>query len=415
MVDQVGYKDEMSNQQDTPSTKKRIAFSYFLLFSGIGISSSLLGPSRLNFTHQTNSTLQQIGLLFILGTSAYVIWTWIGGRIFDHVHGHRLLFLSLLIMGVSCFQMPIGPTLLILAFLSIVMSIYVCVSDVGGNTFLIWMQGDKAEAYLNGLFFFNGFGAFLDPIVVAGIIKLNADIPMAYWFATLMISLVAIFIFFLPSPIIRTNEPWVLTQQVNTKRLAEFGLLLFIVVGVKASLGGWLFTFVVTIKSATEITASKVVFAFWGALILSRLLVIPFIQLAQSKVLLVCCNIIGLISLAMLAPNKPIFIRTAFIGLGMSLGLIYPALISITQSYRISSDKRIGRLLSACGIGAMSMPWIVKRFFKPTGRNILLVKNGLSFITSFIILLNIKPSYAKEMRLKNLRRCYGNRFTLSAV
>jgi FHS family Na+ dependent glucose MFS transporter 1 len=77
-------------------------------------------------------------------------------------------------MAASRFFMPLGSTILILAALGLVSGIAVGISEVGGNTLLEWLHGDRVGAYLSGLHFSYGVGAFLGPILV-GTIKLGAE------------------------------------------------------------------------------------------------------------------------------------------------------------------------------------------------------------------------------------------------
>jgi FHS family Na+ dependent glucose MFS transporter 1 len=383
--------------QAYPETTKRVTTaSYFLLFAGIGISSSLMGPSLLSFTQQTNSTLQQLGLLFIIGPTGYLIGTWVSGHLYDHMQGHKLLVIALLVMATVAFFIPLGSTLFILAFLAMISGICVGVAETGGNTLLVWLRGEQAGAYLNGLHFFYGVGAFLGPIIVAGTIRLGVEIPKTYWFSALVIALIAGFIFFLPSPAFRSIVSPPALQQIRMRILSYFGILLFIAAGVEACLGGWLFTYLVSVKSTSEITASAINSAFWGSLTLSRLLIIPFTHRVKAKIILLGCILLCMVSLAMLIPDPLIFTWSGFIGLGLSIGPLYPTLISLTQDFGISSGKSIGWLLAAGGAGAMSLPWVVSHFFQTSKPNILLIVNGICFIIALIVLLNIHRFYDTE-------------------
>lgn len=332
----------------------------------------------------------------MLGPSGYLIGSWAGGYLYDRIPGHRLLVLAIIIMAGSRFFMPLGSTVAILAVLAIISGITVGISEVGGNTLLEWLHGDKVGAYLNGLHFFYGLGAFLGPILVVGTIKLGAEIPKVFWFAALIIILIAIYILFFPSPSSRVSGSEPSTKLTKSKLLLHFGLLLFIAAGVEASLGVWLFTYVVTRKMALEITASILNAAFWGAFTLSRLLAIPFARLVHSRILLLSCNFACLVSLILLIPINTLFMWIGVLGLGLSLGPLFPNLISMAQKAGLSSGQTIGWLLAAGGAGAMSIPWVISQVFEPGGPNILLISTGLCIIISAALLLNIAPSYQKE-------------------
>jgi FHS family Na+ dependent glucose MFS transporter 1 len=390
-----GYKGSMSTQLLTVTTKRSITAGYYLLFAGIGMSGSLLGPALLSLADQTNSTLQQLGVLFLLAPLGYFLGSYAGGRLYDRIPGHKLLVIAILVMAISRIFIPLGSTVLILALLAILAGIAVGVSEVGGNTLLTWLHGDKVGAYLNGLHFSYGLGAFLGPVFVAGTIKMGFEIPKVFWFSALVIFLIGIYISFLPSPSsrVRTSEP---TTEINrSKSVIKFGLLLFMAAGVEASLGGWLFTYVVTRNIVLEITASFLIAAFWGAYTLSRLLVIPFTHLRSPKILLLVCNLSCLISLLFLLPLSQSSTWIGVLGLGLFLGPIFPNLISMAQRVGINSGQSMGWLLAAGGVGAMCIPWIVSQVFEPVGPHVLLVSVGLCLLISIIFLLSINPAFSK--------------------
>jgi fucose permease len=284
---------------------------------------------------------------------------------------------------------------LFLAVLSLISGIAVGISEVGGNTLLEWLHGDRVGAYLNGLHFSYGVGAFLGPMIVAGTIKLGAEIPKAFWFAACMEILIAIFVSFQPSPSSQASRSERSTKPTQSRLVLRFGVLLFIAAGVEASLGGWLFTYVVNRKMALEITASILIALFWGAFMFSRLLAIPFTRRVHSRVLLLGCNLACLASLILLVPATPISMWIGIFSLGLFIGPLYPNLISTAQNAGISSGQAIGWLLAAGGAGAMAIPWVISQVIEPGGPNILLIIIGVCLLISIVFLFNIAPAYEK--------------------
>jgi FHS family Na+ dependent glucose MFS transporter 1 len=309
-----------------------------------------------------------------------------------------LLIFAIIIMAVAQVFMPIGSTVLILSILAIISGITVGILEVGGNTLLVWLHGDKAGAYLNGLHFFYGFGALLGPILVAGVIKIGLEIPKTFWFTAVIIFLIAVYLLFIPSPSCRSNDSQPSTKQIGLrlKLLIEFGVLFIIMAGIEASLSGWLFTYVVSRKTASEITASILNAGFWGAFMASRLLVIPFTRKVHSRILLLVCNIACLVSLMLLIPVNTVFLWMGVLSLGLSMGPLFPTLISMAQKAGIISGQTMGWLLGAGGVGAMVLPWVVSQFFKPGGPYILLYVIGICLLISAVLLLNIPLSSQNE-------------------
>ena len=78
--------------------------------------------------------------------------------------------------------------------------IFVGAADVGGNTLLVWLHGQKVQPYMNGLHFFFGLGAVLSPIIFAQFLRLTENITWGYWTIGLLIIPISFWILCLPSP-----------------------------------------------------------------------------------------------------------------------------------------------------------------------------------------------------------------------
>ena len=67
--------------------------------------------------------------------------------------------------------------------------------DIGGNTLLMWLHGERVSPYMNALHFFFGVGAFLAPLILAQMLLLNdgpAGVRWTYWLLALLMLPVAL-------------------------------------------------------------------------------------------------------------------------------------------------------------------------------------------------------------------------------
>ena len=72
--------------------------------------------------------------------------------------------------------------------------------DVGCNTLLQWVHGEKVGPFMNGLHFSFGVGAFLSPILLAQIISITHEIYWVFWTIALLSLPLAVWFWFLPEP-----------------------------------------------------------------------------------------------------------------------------------------------------------------------------------------------------------------------
>src|SRR5678815_144091 len=81
--------------------------AYYLAFILLGLTMSAEGPTLLKLAAHTSSTLDQISLIFFFGSLGYLVGSYIGGRIYDRVPGHRFMASVLIVIGVTIALVPV--------------------------------------------------------------------------------------------------------------------------------------------------------------------------------------------------------------------------------------------------------------------------------------------------------------------
>jgi len=366
--------------------KHTLTAAYYLAFILLGLTVAAEGPTLLKLAEHTSSALNQINSLFLFSSFGYLLGSYIGGRIYDRVPGHRFMSGVLVFLGIMVALVPLATSRSVLFSIVLILGLFKGALDVGCNTLLLWVHNETVGPYMNGLHAFFGVGAFIAPLVVAQVISLTGDIYWVYWFFAIAVFPIAIWIWNLPSPASRA----VPTQHEN----AGFPLLPVVVmvlcfilyVGGEAGYGAWIYTYAFTLKFGTEVTAAYLTSAFWGSFTLGRLLGIWISTLAKPMTILLldfagCIVSIGLI---MLFQESAVALWIGTILFGISQASIFPTFLTLSEERMHITGTIAGLFLVGAGAGGMILPWLIGQAFVQVGASAMM---GLIFIGVILNLL----------------------------
>jgi FHS family Na+ dependent glucose MFS transporter 1 len=248
--------------------------------------------------------------------------------------------------------------------------------DVGGNTLMVWLHGERSGPPMNALHFFWGVGAFLMPLVVAQVALLTNQVNAAYIALAVLMLPAALWLLRLPSP----SAPAAASGVAGKASLRSDVLLVSMIMaffllytGAEVSVGGWVYTYAVTLWPAAKVTAALITSGFWGALTVGRLLAIPLAtRLSPEKMILI--DLSGaLISLALIVlfPGVQMALWVGVIGVGLFLASIFPTMLAFAGQRMAVTGKTTGWFLVGANLGAMSLPWLVGQLFAPVGPRVV--------------------------------------------
>jgi MFS family permease len=105
----------MNSTQTRSSALPYIATAaYYLSFIVLGLTTAASGPSLLKLAEHTSSALDRISLIFVFGSLGYLIGSFLGGRAYDRLSGHKLMAFTMLIIGIASVLIPIARSLEVL-------------------------------------------------------------------------------------------------------------------------------------------------------------------------------------------------------------------------------------------------------------------------------------------------------------
>ncbi|MBI4671482.1 MAG: MFS transporter [Chloroflexi bacterium] len=361
--------------------------AYYAAFIALGLTTASLGPTLLGLSKQTGSELSQISFLFTARALGYLVGSFIGGRLYDRLPGHRTMAAAVLAIAVALAFTPTAPLLWLLTVVLLAIGFMEGVVDVGGNTLIVWVHRERVAPYMNGLHTFFAVGAFLSPVLITQAILLLGSFGWGYWLLALLLLPVAILLFPLPSPqpIVEHAEHARVRPQLRVLWL--FCVQFMLVAGAESSFGGWIFTYAVKSGLADETTAGYVNAAFWGAFLLARIASIPLAARVRPRVIMSVDLTLALLSLAVLfvLPNSNValWLGTALFGIGIASA--FPTLITFAGRHIVITGAVTGWFFVGASLGGMIVPWLIGQVFETAGPTVMLLILSGALALAFVV------------------------------
>ncbi|NUQ38495.1 MAG: MFS transporter [Caldilineales bacterium] len=361
--------------------------TYFIAFIALGLASASMGPTLPTLAAHTGVTLAEISILFVARSLGYLSASLTAGRLFDHLSGHLLMALALLFMAGMLALIPLLPLLWLLTLVIFLLGLAESMLDLGGNTLLVWEHGEGVGPAMNALHFCFGVGAFLAPIIVAWSLQRSNDIIWAYGLLALLMLPVLARLLTLPSPKPRSAASQTPSQPLRRKFILWIVLFFFLIVGIEASVGGWLYTFGVRTTPLGPTAAAYLTSAFWGALTGGRLLAIPLATRLRARVILLI-DLLGILLCLILLlawPGRVWAVWAAAIVAGLAIASLFPTTITFASRRMLLSGRVTGWFFAGASLGGMSLPWVIGQFFERSGPMILPQLLLLALLAAFAI------------------------------
>jgi FHS family Na+ dependent glucose MFS transporter 1 len=223
------------------------------------------------------------------------------------------------------------------------------------------------------MFFFAGLGSFLMPLLIG-----QVTLDWAYQLLALALVPVALWLFWTPSPELRSNNHTG-TGQASIQIFVLFALLAFIYVGSEVSFGGWIFSYYQANAPNSGSTGYMLNSLFYLAIMSGRLLAIPLTTIIkpQRLIWIYLWGAVLSVSLMSLSSSQPWSIWLGTAGMGLSLAAIFPTTFSYVGNRTQLSGKQNGLVWATGSLGAIILPWVIGKTFDFQGSinmmNILLI------------------------------------------
>jgi len=364
------------------SLSARQTSAYFAAFFILGATIASLGPTLPYLAGNTGASIASLGLLFTLRSGGYLVGSLLGGRLYDHLPGHRLLGIAIFTGALSLGFIPQISSFAIIIALMLLIGLAEATLDVGSNTQLVWVHGARSGPYLNGMFLFAGIGGTLSPLLLSSIggtwgyrILALASLPVALW------------AFFTPSPPHRAHEGDRLEGSLSPFLFVLFCLLTFIFIGGEVGFSGWIYSYAYNLNLGTEQTAGMLTSFYWLGITLGRVAAIfTSSRFRPGRIVLV--NLTGLVAslgLILLDPASQTLLWIGSIGFGFFLAPVFPTTFAFLERKTPITGTAAGVLWASGSFGAMVYPWVMGLQMASTGPVSIMVTLAVSFGLSLVL------------------------------
>jgi fucose permease len=230
------------------------------------------------------------------------------------------------------------------------------------NTLIADLHRDerKKGAALNLLGVFFGFGALFIPFTIGALLDVLGLKHILYAAAALTLVTVALSLrFSFPRPQQSSGVPFAQVIRLARQPLViAFALLLFFESGNEFILGGYITSYLTRTLGATVATASYLLAAYWGALMLARI-ILSRMSLRVGGQTLMLASALGVaasVALLILAPSL-LVAAIATVLLGFSIAAIFPTALALAGSrYASHSGTVFGILIGVALFGGITLP-----------------------------------------------------------
>ena len=382
---------------------------YYISFIGLGLASGVLGPSLLRLADNTNATIASISSIMLFHALGYMIGAVLGGRSYDRVAGNPVMSLMLVIIAASLAFTPVTSLLWVLVALMFMLGVSQGSLDVGGNTLLVWVHGNKVGPFMNGLHMFFGVGAFMSPILVAQAMRIQDNLNWAYWGMALFMLIPAMGLALVKSPPRKavSDEVGKTGGRSNKLMLGMIVVFYLFYVGMEVGFTGWIFTYATTSNLLAEVSAAYATSLFWGTFTLGRLVSIPVaLKLRSRQVLaidLIGCFVSILILLIWPASVTALWVSIA--GTGFFAASIFPTMITFAENRMHLTGKTTSLFFVGASTGGMFFPWLIGQSYARVGPRMVpltIISSAALLILLFVILVEKFPGNASEIEREKL-------------
>jgi FHS family Na+ dependent glucose MFS transporter 1 len=342
---------------------------YYLGFICLGMATAVLGPTLQGLAGNTGSTLAQISSLFLVSSFGYLLGSLAAGRAYDRVKGHPILCLALLIDAAMMALVPQMGKLVFLQLIFFIIGIAGAGLDVGFNTLIVWLHGDRVPPFMNGLHAFYGIGTTTAPLIVAAVLSNMGSLASIYWALAILILPVGLLILFFPSPSHLKASKQAEVRPAVPILVFLITLIFFTFTGAELGFAGWIYTYTTFQDYANPTMAATINAAFWAAITLGRLISIPLaMKLKPQQILWVdFCGVIVSLLIVIFFYSSQTLLWLGTIGTGFFMGPIFPTLLNDAQSRMHMSGKITSMFFVGSSLGSMVIPWLMGQLIVPYG------------------------------------------------
>jgi fucose permease len=230
----------------------------------------------------------------------------------------------------------------------------------GANAVVSDLYTEKREASLNLLNFFFGVGAFITPFAI---VPLEQTGGLRAVLAILAVIAAAVLLFSAtaryPAPL--RSGSWSLAEAANLigrARFLQLGAILFLYVGIEASIWNWQVTYLIDRFGTERYVAARVLSGFAIALMVGRLLSNRILLVWPAPTVLLGSTVVGAVCVGLAyGLNQQLIANGCFIAAGLFLASVFPTGVGMLgRHFPQLSGTATGLGITCAWLGALVVP-----------------------------------------------------------
>lgn len=329
-------------------------FGYFGGHVVLGFVSASLGATLPALALALGCAPAQLGVAFTARGLGYLLGSLGCGRLYDRRPAHPLIGSAILLLALGTIAVPFMPTRGALLGLMLGIGAAQGLLDVGNNTTLVRVHGERVAPFVNALHCSYGVGALVAPLVI----EAAGALVLAYLSLALAMLPFAVLVLAQASPPVPvpTHASTSTREPVRASVLWAFVLLFVFCQALEAGFSSWL---VVMAREAgfDERAAAGLLSGFWMAFTIGRVLAIGLATRVSPQRLLALDLAASLVCVGLLA--LPGALPIASLGLGLALASVFPVAFTLAGHHLPLHGSVTSRLFVGASVGTMAMPWLL--------------------------------------------------------
>jgi len=360
-----------------------------------GIDLAILGALLPSLFREMHLEATEAGSLFMFLNGGALVVTMLSGPAFDRFGFKMLLLISALIGGASLFGIAYAGTYGALAFCCFLLGLGGGGLNSGTNAFIADLYPESQAAALSRLGVFFGFGACFIPIFIGSLLRF-----VSFQAILLLTGLIALFpaVAFLLlrfPPGKQAGTGFSISQAASVLKsplVLLLGILLFFESGNEMNSNAWLASFLDTKVGLSPAISLYYLSAFWGSVILGRVVSPLLLRRVKETTLVQICAIGAVLSLSLLVlfPGAVVSGLAAVLA-GFWISPIYPCVLGFAAGrFPGLSGTIFGALFTIALLGGMLLPWLAGFLVDRHGIQAGLATAAVGFVMVLILQTVIK-------------------------
>jgi len=355
-----------------PAGVRPLIFSAWAGIFVFGIVMAILGAILPSLFERIRFNKSEAGNLFFVMNLAMLGMSVVFGPVVDRFGYRIFLASSALLVALSFLLFTFAPSYSLLLAAAALLGVGGGGLNGGSNALTSDLNPESRSAALNLLGIFFGFGALLIPFLIGtllGRLGLKAILGIAAFLSLIPV----LFFLWLRFPAAKHAQGFPLRRAAQVMRsplLWLCGFLLFFQSGNEFTVGGWISTYLNENFRFSPMSASLVLAAYWGAMMVGRLIVSrKLVRILKNETLILGSVVLALVgTIFMAAAPSGVLASVGVVLTGLGFAAIFPTTLAIAgEAFSELTGTAFSIIFMVALSGGMLAPWLAGKLANASG------------------------------------------------